>query len=77
MPNITLSVDDEVVRKVRKYAIDKNTTLTAIVRDHLKSIADLDEISKDLAINRLRESFTRYGRNMGQRRWKREDLYDR
>ena len=77
MPNITLSVDDEVVRKVIKNAIDKNTTLTAIVRDHLKSIADLDEISKDLAINRLRESFTRYGRNMGQRRWKREDLYDR
>ena len=25
MPNITLSVDDDVVKKVRKIAIDKNT----------------------------------------------------
>ena len=77
MPNITLSIDDEVVKKVRKYAIDKNTTLTALVREYLQSIASMDEISRDMAINRVKESFTRYGRNMGQRRWKREDLYDR
>jgi len=77
MPNITLSVDNEIIRKVRKYAIDNNTTLTALVREYLKSIAEINEISKDMAINRVKESFTRYGRNMGERSWKREDLYDR
>ena len=77
MPNITLTVDEEIIKKVRKYAIDRNTTMTALVRDYLKSVADMDEISKDIAVNRLKESFTRYGRNMGEKRWKREDLYDR
>ncbi len=39
MSNITLSVDDEVIRKVRKIAVNKNTTLTQMVRDFLSSVA--------------------------------------
>ena len=39
MSNITLSVDDEIIKKVRKIAIDKNTTLTAMVRDFLTEVA--------------------------------------
>ena len=31
--NITLSIDEEIVKKVRKIAVDKDTTLTAMVRD--------------------------------------------
>ena len=37
---ITVTVDDEIVKKVRKIAVDKNTTLTAMVREYLTSIAD-------------------------------------
>ena len=33
--NITLNIDEEIVKKVRKIAIDKDTTLTAMVRDYL------------------------------------------
>ena len=47
MSNITLSVDDEIIKKVRKIAIDKNTTLTAMVREYLKSIAERDQIEKE------------------------------
>ena len=39
MSNITLSVDDEIIKKIRKIAIGKNTTLTAMVRDYLTSVA--------------------------------------
>ena len=42
MSNITLTVDDEIIKKVRKVAIDKNTTLTQMVRDFLISVADRD-----------------------------------
>ena len=35
MPNITLSVDEEIIKKVRKIAVDKNTTLTEMVREFL------------------------------------------
>ena len=31
--NITLSVDDELVKEVRKIAVERDTTLTGLVRD--------------------------------------------
>ena len=42
---ITLDIDDEVVRKATEIAADKNTTLTAMVRDFLASLAN-SEISE-------------------------------
>lgn len=42
MKNITLSVESEVIKKVRKIAIDRDTTLTALVMDFLRSIAGRD-----------------------------------
>ena len=50
MPNITLSVDDEIIKKVRKIAIDKNTTLTAMVRKFLTSMANRDAREKNEAV---------------------------
>ena len=77
MSNITLSVDDEIIKKVRKIAIDKNTTLTALVREFLETIANHDVQEKQEAASRLRESFKLLSRDMGQRSWTREELYDR
>ena len=53
MPNITLSVDDDTVKKVRKIAIDKNTTLTAMVREFLISVAARDSRMKNEALSKL------------------------
>ena len=77
MPNITLSVDEEIIKKVRKIAIDKNTTLTAMIRDFLISVADSDVHEKHQAIKKLRLSFRRLSRDMGRRSWTRETLYER
>jgi len=77
MPNITLSVNDKVIKKVRKVAIDKNTTLTKMVRDFLVSVAERDSAVRMQAVRDLEASFENLSRNMGKRSWKREDLYDR
>ena len=77
MPNITLSVDEEVIKKVRKIAIDKNTTLTAMVRAYLEEVANRDQQKKAAAIQAFEETVRKYCRDTGPRRWKREDLYDR
>ena len=77
MSNITLSVDDEIIKKVRKVAIDKNTTLTAMVREYLVEVANRDRHKKSEAINAFEQSIRRLSRDMGIRQWKREDLYDR
>jgi hypothetical protein len=77
MPNITLSVEDDIIKKVRKIAIEKNTTLTAMVRDFLASVAARDAQEKNEAINRLQGSFNTLSKDMGQRKWTREALYER
>ncbi len=77
MSNITLSVDDEVIRKVRKVAIDKNTTLTQLVRDFLESECARSDTAKEQALGELEESFASLSRDMGGRRWTRDELHER
>ena len=77
MSNITLSVDDEIIKKVRKIAIDKNTTLTQMVREFLKTVAERNEARKIQALKELEASFLKMSRDMGRRTWSREDLYER
>jgi hypothetical protein len=77
VPNITLTVDDDTVKKVRKIAIDKNTTLTAMIREFLTSVAARDARMKDEALSKLHQSFKTISRDMGQRKWSRDDLHER
>ena len=77
MPNITLSVDDEVIRKVRKLAIDHNTTLTAMVREYLISLAAKESQERETLVADLKRSFQKLSRKMGPRRWTRDSLHER
>ena len=77
MSNITLSVDDRIIKKVRKIAIDKNTTLTAMVREFLISVAERDDSARTNALRRLKRSFDTNSRNMGEHYWSRDELHER
>ena len=74
---ITMRIDEEIVKKVRKIAIDKNTTLTAMVRDYMTSIATCDAAARKADADQLMKTFEKVSRDMGPRTWTREDLYDR
>ena len=74
---ITVNIDEEIVRKVRKIAIDKDTTLTAMVRDYLTSVAGRDAAARKADAAKLMETLEKVSRDMGPRTWTREDLYDR
>ena len=75
--HITLNIDRDVVRKVRKIAIDKDTTLTAMVRDYLNWVSMGDILERQRRVALLDDSFQRLSRDMGARNWNREDLYAR
>ena len=75
--NVTLSVDAAVVRRVRKAAIDRNTTLAAMVRSFLDSVAEREDSRRAQAVKRMERTFERLSRDMGRRSWRREDLYER
>ncbi len=74
--NITLSIDEKIVKKVRKIAIDKDTTLTAMVRAYLTSLAQNDATTREAHTDKLMETFERLSRDMSPRTWTRENLYE-
>jgi hypothetical protein len=77
--NITLSIDDNLVKEVRKIAVERDTTLTGLVRAHLQELAAEHAQSgrKRRELEALEESFKQFQFRMGKRTWKREDLYER
>ena len=72
-----MSIDEEIVKKVRKIASDKDTTLTAMVRDYLTSAAGNAAAARNTNADKLMETFEKVSRDMGPSTWTREDLYDR
>jgi len=77
--NITLSLDDDLVKEVRKIAVERDTTLTGLVRSYLQGLAAANAKSgrKRRELEALEESFKQFQFRMGKRTWKREDLYER
>ncbi|HEY2547638.1 MAG TPA: DUF6364 family protein [Candidatus Acidoferrum sp.] len=77
--NITLTLDDELVKEVRKIAAEQDTTLTGLVRAHLEQLAAENAKSgrKRRELEGLRRSFELVKAPVGKRTWRREDLYER
>jgi len=77
--NITLSLDDKLVKEVRKIAVDRDTTLTGLVRDYLEQLAVENAASgrRRREHEALQRSFAEFRLKIGKRNWKREDLYER
>jgi len=77
--NVTLSIDDELVKKVRKIAVDRDTTLTAMVRDYLLTVANEETAfgRKQLERKALEKTFREIEFRIGDRSWTRQDLYER
>jgi hypothetical protein len=76
MKNITLAIDETLLDEVRIVAAKKGTTVNAMVRDYLTSIASLED-RQDRARRRIRELAEQSTAEVGPVTWKREDLYDR
>ena len=57
---ITVTIDDEIAKRVHIIAADKNTTLTAMVREYLASVAaaetsELDAAARQEAADKVRD----------------------
>jgi len=77
--NITLTLDDKLVKEIRKVAVDRNTTVTALIRDYLERLATENAGSgrKRLELETLERSFQQFHSKLGKRTWKREDVHVR
>jgi len=76
MKNITLSIDEDVLAAVRKIAAEKNTTVNAIVREHLNDLAGREDRVKQ-AVRRIKKLGKSSVLEVGPIAWKRDDLHER
>jgi len=73
------SLDDKLVEKLRTIAVEQDTTLSRLIREHLKIAAE-DAATSD---HRRREHvalerrFEKFRFRIGKRMWRREDLCER
>ena len=74
--NITLSVDEAVLSAVRRLAAERNSTVNALVREYLTSLAAHDDRATR-ARARLRELSNESPGRLGRKTWSRDDLHDR
>jgi hypothetical protein len=77
--NITLSIDEDLVKEVRKIAVERDTTLTGLVRSYLQELASEHAKSgrKRRELEALEQSFEQFQFHLGKRTWRREDLHER
>jgi hypothetical protein len=76
MKNLTLAIDEAILDEVRVYASRQRTTVNALVRDFLATLAN-DEGRVREAVRELRVMSEASTAEVGPITWKREDLYDR
>ena len=74
--NITLSVDEKVIRRSRQYAKEHNTTLNKMVREFLQKIGGGNKLQSNA------EEFAQLAKSMGGKSlpcytFNREELHER
>lgn len=73
---MTLTLEGEIVRKIRRIAAQRDTTLTGLVRDYLTQLAQADETADRDARN-LERAFQGFSVNASPRAWSRSELHER
>ena len=77
MPNLTLKIDDKLLKRARKVAIDKEKTLTSLIREYLENLVRRENCSKENVISKLKKCFANTNMVVGDKTWTREDLHER
>jgi len=77
--NVTFTLDDQLVKEVRKIAVERDTTLSGLIRGYLEELAAENAVSgrKQREREALERSFEQLQFKVGKRTWKRSDLYGR
>ena len=76
MTNLTITTDQEVLRRARIRALEQGTSVNAVVREFLESYAGV-RAEQIEAMRRVLDIAAKSRSGSGGRRWTRDELYDR
>ena len=76
MANITLKIDEELLKKARRLAHQRKTSVNAVVRKGIEDFVSGD-LSREAAAKGLEAFFSRGRARVGAKNWIRDDLHER
>ena len=76
MANLTITVDDEVLRRARIRALERGVSVNALLRDYLEAFTG-SRGSRDRAVRSLLELAERTASGRGEQTWTRDELHER
>jgi predicted transcriptional regulator len=77
MSNITISIDDELLKKAKKIAIDRETSFNGLIRSYIEDLVKKEEFRRQLLIDELDQLFENSPAAVGRVSWSREELHER
>jgi hypothetical protein len=72
-----MTINARILKKARKVAVERDTTVTALVRAYLEQLAAKEDVTTEGVVEELRQSFNRTNFEIGKRTWTREQLHER
>ena len=78
MANLTLSVDDDLLKQCRLYAVQHDTSVNAMVREFLESLVDRtqERVRAVEELNRIADALARRAAIPEGYKWRRDDAYE-
>jgi plasmid stability protein len=77
MTNLTLSIDDELLKQARIRALERDTSVNALVRDYLEQLASSRSQRSGMAGFLALAKSVHAGSGPQGRTWTRDELYER
>jgi len=76
MKNVTIALDESLLREVRRIAADRSTSLNAMIREFLQELAERESQAAQ-ARTRIVELCRETRAEVGPTTWTRDELHER
>jgi hypothetical protein len=76
MANLTITLEDEVLRRARMRALEQDTSVNALLRNYLEAYAAVGT-TWDQATDAILQLSSRMRSGKGGRSWTRDELHER
>ncbi len=77
MTNLTLTIDEDILRMARIKALELGTSVNALVREYLRQLAGRSTAAEGVAEFFAATRGAEAGSGPGGRSWSRDELYER
>lgn len=76
MANVTLKIDDDLLKKARHIAAEKKVSINAIIREKIEEFVSQDT-RKETSLMGLDSFYNRCNAKIGAKTWTRDEIHER